>query len=73
MGRTNLPILVASLFIVYSILFSFAIIEATQKGHDFVAGLDPKSIGLVKEKLSHFRLYWHGVVSRRKPTSVRLE
>ncbi|GKV30365.1 hypothetical protein SLEP1_g39181 [Rubroshorea leprosula] len=72
MGRTILPVLVAFPFIVSSIVSSFAIIEATQKGHDFVTRLDPKSIGLGKEKLSHFCLYWHDVVSGRKPTSVRV-
>ncbi|XP_021887713.1 dirigent protein 19-like [Carica papaya] len=27
-------------------------------------------LGLKKEKLSHFRLYWHDILSTRNPTSV---
>ncbi|GLT39467.1 hypothetical protein SLA2020_136550 [Shorea laevis] len=72
MGRIILPILVASPFIVFSILTSIAITEVSQNGHDFVIRLGPKSIGRGKEKLSHFRLHWHDVIiiSGGKPTSV---
>ncbi|GLU19536.1 hypothetical protein SLE2022_357820 [Rubroshorea leprosula] len=70
--RAILPIVAASPLIVLSILSSLVITEASRKDHDFVTRLEPESIGLGKEKLSHFRLYWHDVVSGRKPTSVQV-
>ncbi|GLT70661.1 hypothetical protein SLA2020_427250 [Shorea laevis] len=70
--RAILPILAASPLIVLSILSSLVLSEASRKDHDFVTRLDPMSIGLGKEKLSQFRLYWHDVVGGRKPTSVRV-
>ncbi|KAF8028894.1 hypothetical protein BT93_E1539 [Corymbia citriodora subsp. variegata] len=40
----------------------------------FATALDPSLMGinLRKEKLSHFRFYWHDVLSGPKPTSVRV-
>lgn len=38
---------------------------------DFVRSLDPKLLGLEKqEKLSHFRFFWHDIVSGTNPSSV---
>ncbi|GLU19527.1 hypothetical protein SLE2022_357730 [Rubroshorea leprosula] len=32
--------------------------------------MDRKLLGVKKEKLSHFRLYWHDIVSGRNPSSI---
>ncbi|XVF47476.1 hypothetical protein PTKIN_Ptkin03bG0111700 [Pterospermum kingtungense] len=58
------PIL-ATLFI----LCSF-ILLATADKERFVKSMDRKLLGLKKEKLSHFRLYWHDIVGGRNPTAV---
>ncbi|XP_043692236.1 dirigent protein 19-like [Telopea speciosissima] len=34
--------------------------------------LNRRSLGLKKEKLSHFRFYWHDILSGRNPTAVRV-
>lgn len=43
---------------------------ASALGPEFGRRLDRKAIGLRKEKLSHFRFYWHDVVSGGNPTSM---
>ncbi|KAL7227098.1 hypothetical protein ACSBR1_022043 [Camellia fascicularis] len=41
--------------------------------HVFVRRIDRKLIGLKKkEKLSHFRFYWHDILSGRNPTAVQV-
>jgi hypothetical protein len=38
---------------------------------DFVRPIDRKLLGLnKKEKLNHFKFYWHGIVSGKNPTSI---
>lgn len=70
-----------SFFIIFTIfiLFSFlgaAIRVSGEEGEEetgqygFVKAVDPKILNLRKEKLSHFRFYWHDVVSGKYPTSV---
>lgn len=39
-------------------------------GASFVRPLDPNELGLGKEKLSHFRFYWHDIVSGPNPSAV---
>ncbi|RAL43069.1 hypothetical protein DM860_009851 [Cuscuta australis] len=38
--------------------------------HLFGKSIHPKTLGLKKEKLSHFRFHWHDVLSGEAPTSV---
>ncbi|KAI3995586.1 hypothetical protein MKX01_023331 [Papaver californicum] len=38
----------------------------------FERPLDPTKMGFKKEKLSHFRIYWHDVASGPNPTAVRI-
>ncbi|XP_057457453.1 dirigent protein 20-like [Lotus japonicus] len=46
---------------------------AEEDASDFVRRLDRKSLGLhKKEKLSHFKFYWHDIVSGPNPTSVNV-
>ncbi|TKY65755.1 Dirigent protein 19 [Spatholobus suberectus] len=59
-------------FLIFSLLFT-PFISTT--AHDtFVRTLDRKMLGLdeKKEKLSHFKFYWHDVVSGRNPSSVKV-
>ncbi|KAK1390743.1 Dirigent protein [Heracleum sosnowskyi] len=60
----------ASHLITFFILISCITIPATAKNHNFVKSLDRKSLQIGKEKISHFRVYWHDIVSGRSPTSV---
>ncbi|CAK9140067.1 unnamed protein product [Ilex paraguariensis] len=57
-------------FIVISFFISFVIFSVTGENSGFVKAIDRKTLGLRKEKLSHFRVYWHDIVSGRSPTSV---
>jgi len=42
-----------------------------QDTFDFVRPIDRKLLGLnKKEKLSHFKFYWHDIVSGKNPTSI---
>ncbi|XP_022754046.1 dirigent protein 19-like [Durio zibethinus] len=61
-------------FILLSILSSSGLIQCTREDddHDFVRSLDRGVLDLKKEKLSHFRIYWHDIVSGRNATSVRV-
>ncbi|KAF1884084.1 hypothetical protein Lal_00013044 [Lupinus albus] len=47
------------------------IFVTTQDTDDYMNQLDPKLLGLRnEEKLSHFKLYWHDIVSGQNPTSI---
>ncbi|XP_022884545.1 dirigent protein 22-like [Olea europaea var. sylvestris] len=39
---------------------------------DFPAEVDAKVLGFRKEKLTHFRVYWHDILGGQKPTSIRI-
>ncbi|CAK7339164.1 unnamed protein product [Dovyalis caffra] len=62
--------LIASEFIVLTVLSSFVIGE----NQDFVRTLDSKLYGLKlkKEKLTHFRVYWHDIYSPPNPTAMSI-
>ncbi|KAK7287248.1 hypothetical protein RIF29_00420 [Crotalaria pallida] len=61
-------------FLIFIILFIIStplILVTAQDTNDFVHPLDPKLLGLNKEqKLSHFKFYWHDIVSGQNPTSM---
>lgn len=54
------------------ILISFLTIPATGKSSDFVKIADRSVLGLGKEKVSHFKFFWHDIVSGHSPTSVKI-
>ncbi|XP_047321176.1 dirigent protein 22-like [Impatiens glandulifera] len=57
-------------FITLTILL-FAINVASAQDQDtFGSRMNPKLLRMNKEKLTHFRFYWHDVVSGPKPSSV---
>jgi hypothetical protein len=44
-----------------------------QETFDFVRPIDRKLLGLnKKEKLSHFRFYWHDILSGKNPTAITI-
>uniref|UniRef100_A0A2K2BQI0 Dirigent protein n=1 Tax=Populus trichocarpa TaxID=3694 RepID=A0A2K2BQI0_POPTR len=68
----SVPIL-ASKFITLLLLSSFATILVTgDQDHEFVRSLDRKLLGLKKEKLSHFKLYWHDILTGQNPSAVQV-
>ncbi|CAJ1808775.1 unnamed protein product [Sphenostylis stenocarpa] len=61
-------------FFIFFLLFTPFISTAPHDTHDFVRTLDRKMLGLdeKQEKFSHFRFYWHDVVSGRNPSSIEV-
>jgi hypothetical protein len=55
-------------FVTISFLISSTLCSATAKADDLLVDLSQRKP--MKEKLSHFRLYWHDILSGRNPTSV---
>jgi hypothetical protein len=68
MGRI-LPIL-ASQLLLFFFISSYSTVSVTGEDEGFSRSLDRKLLGLKKEKLSHFRFYWHDIVSGRNPSAV---
>ncbi|KAL5563352.1 hypothetical protein UlMin_033099 [Ulmus minor] len=63
--------------LIFSLFFFVAIVSVlgagagAGEGEDgFVRAMDRKLLGLKKEKLSHFRFYWHDIYSGKNPTAV---
>ncbi|XP_047332341.1 dirigent protein 20-like [Impatiens glandulifera] len=58
--------------IIFSLIFLFfaGISAGEETDHIFGRPIDRKLLGLKKEKLSHFKFYWHDVISGPKPTSI---
>ncbi|KAL1203724.1 Dirigent protein 20 [Cardamine amara subsp. amara] len=51
-----------------------AVVSSTGDGEDFARTMDSKLLGLQKkEKLTHFKLYWHDILSGPNPSSVRIQ
>ncbi|TXG73110.1 hypothetical protein EZV62_001689 [Acer yangbiense] len=69
-----LPIFASKFIILFSFISSSTIIQlSAAKNHGFARTLDKKILGLnKKEKLTHFKVYWHDIVSGRNPTSVQV-
>ncbi|KAI9116235.1 hypothetical protein K1719_013165 [Acacia pycnantha] len=59
--------------IYFCLLLSFSpLLISGHDDNDFVRPIDRKLLGLKKEKLSHFKFYWHDIVSGQNPTSVTI-
>ncbi|XP_047332715.1 dirigent protein 22-like [Impatiens glandulifera] len=60
--------------IIFSLPIIFLLLAGISVGEDndhiFGRPIDRKLLGLKKEKLSHFKFYWHDVISGPKPTSI---
>ncbi|RZC63348.1 hypothetical protein C5167_025110 [Papaver somniferum] len=58
---------------VFAILYmNSAIVAVDGKSQTVGKVLNPTKLGLKKEKLSHFRVYWHDIVGGRHPTSIQV-
>ncbi|XP_010257546.1 PREDICTED: dirigent protein 22-like [Nelumbo nucifera] len=51
--------------------FIFFNLEGTAEG-SYSRVLNPATLGLKKEKLTHFRVYWHDIVSGSNATAIRV-
>ncbi|GMY16187.1 dirigent protein 19-like [Fagus crenata] len=60
----------ASQITIFFFILSLSTILVIGEDHGFARRLDRKLLGLKKEKLSHFRFYWHDIVSGKNPSSV---
>lgn len=67
-----LPISAFQLLIICSLLSSFSMILVSAEDDEFAKSMDPEVFGLKKEKLTHFRLYWHDIVDGPNPTAVTI-
>ncbi|GAV88519.1 Dirigent domain-containing protein, partial [Cephalotus follicularis] len=62
--------MLTSQFIVLSLLTLFTIILVKGENQSYARTVNRRQFGLKKEKLSHFRLYWHDVLGGPNPTAV---
>ncbi|XP_010542445.1 PREDICTED: dirigent protein 20-like [Tarenaya hassleriana] len=64
--------LLLTFFTVLAVAIAVAVSGVSAAG-DFARTVDRKLLGLnKKEKLTHFRVYWHDILSGRNPTSVMI-
>ncbi|KAJ9697796.1 hypothetical protein PVL29_007089 [Vitis rotundifolia] len=54
------------------LIFSYVAIPILGDEYSYVKQADPKKMGIRKEKLSHFRFYWHDIVSGPNPSSIQV-
>ena len=60
-----------SSFLLLLLLFLLLVSVATAAGEDYGFLQSVRTAPMMrKEKLSHFRFYWHDIVSGRNPTSM---
>ncbi|XP_050370225.1 dirigent protein 22-like [Argentina anserina] len=61
----------AKQLLILSLLSSFALnLVQGEDDYDFVRAMDRDLLGLKNEKISHFRLYWHDIVSGKNPSAI---
>ncbi|KAB1222414.1 Dirigent protein 21 [Morella rubra] len=53
-------------------IFFFSTYVTAEEAPSFSQSLSPSSLGLEREKLSHFHFYFHDIVSGPKPSAVRV-
>ncbi|KAI5321105.1 hypothetical protein L3X38_030176 [Prunus dulcis] len=64
------PILTFQFIISSLLLSSSAMTLVSGESHGFVRSIDPKFLGLQREKLTHICLYWHDIVGGPHPTAI---
>ncbi|KAI9194368.1 hypothetical protein LWI28_005382 [Acer negundo] len=62
----------SSRFIIFSILSISSLILITGDDLGFARTLDMKTLGLKKEKLSHFRIFWHDILTGKSPSAIQV-
>ncbi|XP_004295831.1 PREDICTED: dirigent protein 19-like [Fragaria vesca subsp. vesca] len=61
------------LLIIFSLTLSlFSMILVSAEDHEFEKSMDLKLLGLKKEKLTHFRMYWDEVVDGPNPSAITI-
>ncbi|VVB00223.1 unnamed protein product [Arabis nemorensis] len=61
-------------FLAVQILLLAAVSSARDDGENFFRTVDRKLLGLhKKEKLTHFKVYWHDILSGPNPSSIRIQ
>ncbi|XP_027070165.2 dirigent protein 22-like [Coffea arabica] len=67
---TNSAFHVLTIFIF--IFISIITIQVTygDEEYEFIKAVDPTAINMKEEKLSHFRFFWHDILSGKTPTSI---
>lgn len=63
-------LLIRTIFIIISIITLAQIQTIHGEEYEFVKAINQKTHKMTKEKLSHFKFYWHDIVSGKTPTSV---
>ncbi|KAI3961730.1 hypothetical protein MKW92_020831 [Papaver armeniacum] len=64
---------VITLCSIFAILYMNSVIDGVDgKSQTFGRVLNRTKLGLKKEKLNHFRVYWHDIVGGRNPTSIQV-
>ncbi|KAH7560415.1 hypothetical protein ACOSP7_017497 [Xanthoceras sorbifolium] len=71
MAATFLPFS-SSQFIIFSILSLSSLLLITGDDHGFARTLDMKTLGLKEEKLSHFRIFWHDILTGTSPSAIQV-
>ncbi|TYK21675.1 dirigent protein 20-like [Cucumis melo var. makuwa] len=66
------PISATHFFFLSFLLSSVVALAIAEDEPSFARTVERKRLGLRKEKLSHFRLYWHDVLSGKYPTSIQI-
>lgn len=61
---------VSAIFVLIS-LITIQCIYGDEK-YEYIKAINPKALNMKKEKLSHFRFYWHDILGGETPTSVRV-
>ncbi|KAI3995584.1 hypothetical protein MKX01_023329 [Papaver californicum] len=64
-SRNSLSLVILSIFVIFYI--NNIVVDGKSS---FGKVLDPVKMGLKKEKLSHFRVYWHDIVGGKNPTAI---
>lgn len=63
-------LLIRTIFIFISIITLAQIQTIHGEEYEFVKAINRKTQKMTKEKLSHFKFYWHDILSGKTPTSV---
>ncbi|XP_010487125.1 PREDICTED: dirigent protein 7 [Camelina sativa] len=58
------------ILIIVSQILLFVSLVSAGNGENFAKTIDKKLHGLRKEKLTHFRVYWHDILSGSNPSAV---
>ncbi|CAN1782689.1 Dirigent protein 19 [Linum perenne] len=58
-----------SSYLIFTLIIFFSSLQITCS-QEFVTSLNRRQLGMKKEKLSHFKFYWHDIYSSPNPTAM---